>query len=231
MQYLGGKFRIRKEISNIINTNRKQEQTYIEPFVGGGNIMGSIDTTKGINLAFDINKPLITMYNSIKQGWIPPDVLPLEEYKKLQQTKDENNPLTAFAGFCCSFGGKYYGGYARHAADRNDNFCLQGKNSLLKIKSNISNFEFGCCSYDLLKPHSSIIYCDPPYKGTTEYNHKGFNHELFYKWCRELSHDNTIFISEYSMPDDFKCIWEKEVVLSVRSKKGCEPRKEKLFTL
>ena len=48
-------------------------------------------------------------------------------------------------------------------------------------------------------PENSVIYCDPPYKGTAGYLN-GFNHEEFYNWC--LSQKQPIFISEYDMPQD-----------------------------
>ena len=35
---------------------------------------------------------------------------------------------------------------------------------------------------------------------------------MFYKWCRAMKEDgHTVFVSEYNMPSDFKCIWQKEV--------------------
>ncbi len=46
----------------------------------------------------------------------------------------------------------------------------------------------------------SVVYCDPPYIGTSQYN-CAFDHEGFYEWLRN-SH-NQVYISEYSMPDDF----------------------------
>lgn len=38
MQYFGGKARIAKEIVNVLNRYRKQDQTFVEPFCGGINI-------------------------------------------------------------------------------------------------------------------------------------------------------------------------------------------------
>ena len=46
-----------------------------------------------------------------------------------------------------------------------------------------------------------INQCDPPYAGTWEYKAGGFDHQAFYDWC--LKQDALVFISEYSMPDDF----------------------------
>lgn len=45
-----------------------------------------------------------------------------------------------------------------------------------------------------------IIYCDPPYKTTSERYGRGFDFEDFYAWC--LHQSNPVFISEYTMPED-----------------------------
>ena len=49
-------------------------------------------------------------------------------------------------------------------------------------------------------PQKSIIYCDIPYKDTDCGHYDGFDHERFYKWARQ---QDNIYISEYSMPEDF----------------------------
>ena len=77
-----------------------------------------------------------------------------------------------------------------------------------------------------------MIYCDPPYQGTTKYATKGFDHEDFWQWCREMkAQGHTIFISEYNAPDDFKCVWEKEVINGFGGKANSNKGTEKLFTL
>lgn len=87
---------------------------------------------------------------------------------------------------------------------------------------------------DLHIPQNSIIYCDPPYQNTTKY-HTGFDHNQFWDWCRLKKQDgHNIFISEYSAPDDFVCVWQKEVQsqLSANGKYGGTKKSiEKLFTL
>lgn len=62
MQYLGGKSKIRKEVSKFLETVRKDNQTYFEPFVGGGWILQEMS---GKRIASDGNKALITMYNHL----------------------------------------------------------------------------------------------------------------------------------------------------------------------
>ena len=56
----------------------------------------------------------------------------------------------------------------------------------------------------------SVIYCDPPYLKAIKmkrYNNSDFNHNSFYDWARK---QNNIFISEYTMPDDFEVVYQKE---------------------
>jgi site-specific DNA-adenine methylase len=48
---------------------------------------------------------------------------------------------------------------------------------------------------------NSIIYCDPPYKGTAGYT-RSFDHETFWQWVRECPHP--VYISEYTAPKDMK---------------------------
>ena len=85
--------------------------------------------------------------------------------------------------------------------------------------------------FDLNFPKPCTIYCDPPYVGTTKYK-DDFDHERFYDWCRERKKEgHNIFTSEYWMPDDFTCVWEKQVNSSLAKDTGSKRATEKLFTL
>ena len=77
---------------------------------------------------------------------------------------------------------------------------------------------------------SSIIYCDIPYKGTKQYStSKNFNHEKFWQWCRSMTKQgHKVFISEYQAPDDFICVWSKEVTNSMNTTLTYKPV-ERLF--
>ena len=55
-------------------------------------------------------------------------------------------------------------------------------------------------------PADSVVYCDIPYRGTSEYVAGAFDHDQFYEWA--LSRPLIVFISEYAMPDEFACVWE-----------------------
>lgn len=89
---------------------------------------------------------------------------------------------------------------------------------------------------DLPIPPRSLIYCDPPYSGITQYRHSDikddFNSTVFWQWCREKAVEgHTVFISEYNAPADFKCIWSKKIVSSLTKETGSKVGTEKLFTL
>ena len=72
-----------------------------------------------------------------------------------------------------------------------------------------------------------VLYCDPPYKGTTGYNGQGFDHEAFYDWA--CSQSVPVYISEYDMPKDrFLKVWEKKV-RSLISAKGGDYAFERLY--
>ena len=75
---------------------------------------------------------------------------------------------------------------------------------------------------DVVIPAGSVVYCDPPYKGTREYL-TPFDHAAFYDWLR--SRDYPVYVSEYAMPDDFVKIWEKSVrsTLSATSNSTAAP--------
>ena len=68
-------------------------------------------------------------------------------------------------------------------------------------------------------PQDTIIYADPPYKGTQGYNinkESAFNYDRFYDymiWLHKQGYN--VFISEYNMPQDrFKEVWSKDTYAS-----------------
>lgn len=58
-----------------------------------------------------------------------------------------------------------------------------------------------------------------------------FNGNEFYDWCRlQKAKGHQIFISEYRMPKDFKCVF-KLAQVHLNAINGVKDRVEKLFTL
>lgn len=230
IRYFGGKTRTCKSISEIINKNIKDNYIkFISPFVGGAWVESLVQSNN--KYLYDKHPYLIEMYKALKKGWKPPTNLSKEEYEYVRIRKNEKPYLTGFVGFGCSFAGKWFGGYAKDKTNRN--YCLNAYNSILKKMKSLQDAHFECKDYKELKPKDSIIYCDPPYNGFTQYDEGllgKFNTEEFWEYMRKWSCNNLVFISEYDAPDDFTCIWQKETKLDIRNKNNKkEQRIEKLF--
>ncbi len=85
---------------------------------------------------------------------------------------------------------------------------LQRLQSLESLQS-LQSLEASFVSYDEVEIlPGSIIYCDPPYRGTNEYKNE-FDHERFYDWCGRQK--EMVLISEYRMPEDrFVSVWHRQ---------------------
>ena len=78
---------------------------------------------------------------------------------------------------------------------------------------------------DVAIPPGATVYCDPPYANTTGYI-DDFDHERFYRWLRSM--EFPVFVSEYSMPDDFICFASIDKACTYSSSKTIK-RVEKMF--
>lgn len=222
MRYFGGKQRISKQLSQYLNNQLEDEQPFVDLFCGSCNVMTKIDTNR-LRIANDKHKYLISMWNELQNGWIPPIELSRREYKQIRENKDDNPHLAGFVGFGCSFAGKWFGGYA---SSDNRNYCLNAYNSTLDKMKHLKDVEFYNNDYTEVDiPKGSLVYCDIPYKNTTQYckNEVGeFNHDEFYQWVRDNSDKYDIYISEYkkNVPEDFEIVWEMESKKDIRNSKN-----------
>jgi DNA adenine methylase len=120
-------------------------------------------------------------------------------------------PATAFVGFGCSFGGIFFGSYARPPAARPDRNWARGtKVSLAKKLARFANCEFIAADYRQLYPAGCAIYCDPPYRGAYGYKATGyrFDSDEFFAVARRWAEHNVVMVSERAAPDDFQMVWE-----------------------
>ena len=229
MKYMGSKNRIAKHILPIIQSARG-DRTWVEPFVGGCNM---IDKVGGDRIGNDINYYLIEMWKALQKGWEMPDNITEQEYQNIRQNKDEYPPeLVGFVGFNTTYGGKWFGGYARgkNSKGKPRNYTDECKRNIQKQLPLLLNVEFTNMTYWKMDiPTYSLIYCDPPYQGTTNYKAKNFNHKEFWQWCRNKENDgHIVFVSEYQAPDDFECVWSKTISCQLAKKN--KDRIERLFT-
>ena len=223
---MGSKARFAKHILPIVLEGRTDAQTYVEPFAGG---MNMIDKVTGKRIANDIHTGLIEMWKALVCDWQPPLTVTEEQYRQMKADKTGYPiELLAYVGVN-SYGGKWFAGYCRDRGKQRD-YWREHYNNIMKQVPNMKDVEFRNCSFtDLEIPPNSIIYCDPPYEGTTNYR-TNFNHSLFWDWCREKSKQgHKVYISEYNAPDDFVCVWQKNAVSTLGA--NTKHSTERLFVL
>lgn len=237
MKYMGSKSRIKKYIlpilQNIIDKNNIK--MYIEPFCGGCNIIDSIKCD--IKIANDISTPLIEMWKYLQKNgtkFLPEDV-PRIHYCEVREKKTSAYPMwyVGAIGYLASYNGRYFdGGYAKPTIEKGKlrNYYQECKRNIEKQLPLINNIIFSNKNYIEMKDKNNcLIYCDIPYKDTKQYlSSKNFNYNMFWDWCRGQSKNNIVIISELQAPDDFICIWEQDVLRSVKATDK-SIAKEKLF--
>ena len=232
MQYMGSKRRIAKEILPIILKDRQLNQWYVEPFVGGGNL---IENVSGHCIGADNNKYIIALLKYVQNNDLNNiEYIDEEKYMHIKYNKDlYDDYIVGFAGFGLGFGARFFRGFARDKKKGRD-FFRETLNNLKKQQEKIKHINFIHSDYkDLNIPDNSIIYCDPPYKGTERYWKQKFNYEEFYEWCiKKHNEGHKVFISEYEMPENrFKSIWEKETIPTINNIQQPIKKVEKLFII
>lgn len=232
MRYFGGKKRIARHIAQYINLYNPIITDYYEPFCG----MCSVGRLVYADNKYfsDVFEPVISYWNGLRNGWLPPEVFTEADYKIVKSNMDYSDPVTAFAGWGCSFGGKWFASWAK--SKRVDNYVYAAYNYSKRARNfALETNSFTQCSYLEIQPQDSVIYLDPPYKGTTKLSHlkDSFDYDVFYQYCLDISKDNKVYISEYSMPSDkFECVLSMPIKCTVHTghKQGVE-RIEKLFVV
>jgi len=179
-------------------------------------------------IANDVNYYLIELFRAVQNGWKPPDFVPFELYQDIRKHKDRYEPeLVGFVGFGCTFGGKWFGGYARDK--EGNNYAARAVGALTKQARLIQGVDIRCGSYaDLEIPEHSLVYCDPPYLGTTGYKSK-IDHKDFWDWVRGFDcRDVAVLVSEYAAPDGFFYLFQKTQRVDV-NKATARNKREKVF--
>ena len=233
MKYMGSKARFAKEILPIILKDRKENQWFVDLFCGGCNLLDKVD---GKRIGNDKNHYLIALWQGLQNG----RELIMEISKELySEARTEYNNRTnikfddfelGWIGFMGGFNGRFYGGGYSGVHGNRDYVAEQIRNTL-KQKEILKDVKFFSKDYfDFEFKEPCIIYCAPPYFGTKEYDTKDkFNHEQFWNWVRKVSIEgHQVFVSEYDAPEDFECVWSKEVKVSIRPTKTLT-QTEKLF--
>lgn len=244
MKYMGSKARISKDIVPILQKciDTVHAHFYIEPFVGGANIIDKINCD--FKFGCDNNSYLIALLQHVQDGGELPIDISRETFNDVKKNKDKYEPW--FVG-CCSYLASYCargfsGGYARPNERTARNFYQEAKRNLEKQASSLlpkkrgitdKGLQFVCCDYKDIPTglfNDKVIYCDPPYANAKKYDNNNFNSEEFWDWVRKMSLLGFfIFVSEREAPDDFECIWEGKVKQELNHTKRTDYSSEKLF--
>lgn len=244
MKYQGNKAKIVKDILPIMLKQMEDKAAFVDAFCGSCTVIQDVPPFYK-RIANDKNKYLIAMWQSLLNGKVFPEIISKELYDDVRDCFHGKNiyyedDMIGWVGYMASFNGRMFsGGYSGHnVIIKNGTTRDYINESIRNIKEqlkmhNLQSIEWHSGNYyDIPITDSSLIYCDIPYKNTKQYEFsKNFDYDMFYDWCRAMKEDgNTIFVSEYQMPSDFKCIWQKEVTNAMNQTITKKPV-EKLFTL
>lgn len=235
MKYLGSKARLSKHLIKIIKPEKYD--IYIEPFVGGANMLAAVDHPNRIG--YDNNPYLIALLKQLQTDWELPYIT-REEYYKVK-TQPQNYPMyyvghLGFAASCC---GVWLSGYAGITQTKNGqrDYMQEAINNLnqQRLKLPSSQVHFSCNPYWMIPrftTNSSVVYCNPPYANTTGYLHE-FDNKAFWDWAIKESKHRLVYVSEYDAPEPFVEIWSKSDKKSMNANSTKNPKKkdsiEKLF--
>ena len=193
--------------------------------------MCRVPDADGPRIGADINGCMIALHKALAAGWHPPETMTEEQYNDIRDHQDRHPPeLVAFVATGCTFGSSWFSsfvtentragaGYVSGTRARIEGMdgsrCAQSARSCLRDAPGLVGVKFIHSSYDSLEiPPQSLVYCDPPYIGTTGYEGSAQNIKVgesaeknvwraykFWRWAdRLVDEGHTVFVSEYEGP-------------------------------
>lgn len=223
MKYMGGKERLKNYICDILLPVARDRRAYFEPFVGGASIVVELarrDPSLEYAIA-DANPDVTCLWRAAINGWEPPERGPTEEeYNELKRAP--SSPFRTLVGFGLSFGGDWfrkYTGLEGHAINSvtgkrvNYHYWEALRESYSKKaralrNANVQVFDGGFENWRSEDIGDALVYCDPPYAGTSGYITGAFDSELFWRWCRSLK-TAAVYVSEFTVPFDWNVVWTR----------------------
>ena len=176
LKWIGSKHRFAPEITSFIGDFDR----YIEPFVGGGAMLGALAPARG--LAGDLIRPLIDIWKAVQQD---PEALVASYDERMQ--KYLVNPKEAYTAIKDAYNTSpnpydllfisrsCYGGVVRftkkgtlstplgpHKPIPTETF----RRRVLDWQKRIAGTEFVCADFEVTMAQASVgdvVYCDPPY--------------------------------------------------------------------
>jgi DNA adenine methylase len=209
VQYLGGKQRIARSIARVVLATTDRRSRYVEPFLGGGSVMRALAPHFADAVAGDWSEDVCLLWQAVRDGWEPPTSVTEAEYEALRRSPP--SALRGFVGFGCSFGGKFFGGFARGSRNYASLSAApveraRGAASSLRL---VARRDYG--DWDGEVGPDSVVYCDAPYAETTGYasSRGGFCHDRFWRTCDAwVDRGAHVYVSEQRGPAHWNILWE-----------------------
>ena len=208
MAYQGGKALVKEYILRVLNHPVFDGWDFGDVFFGMGHIGSGVKNKRSYHFS-DLSPRLVALHDAVRQHGV--EALPHISKTKYDALRalDGNDAISGAAAYLYTWQGKEWGGYI----DRRHGRCY-AKARLKHLKrlrrsEAYRNATFQCCSifdYSARDTDDTLIYCDPPYKGTTNYRvnkDRPFDHEAYWAFVRKLSVRNVVFTSECTAPPDF----------------------------
>ena len=222
--YVGGKGRICKDIYKAIKKEVKNKPVrgYIEPFCGGLSVI--VKFTEYECFAYDYNEDLIYLWEQFKLGNVNkmPEIT-RDYFTKLKES-DELSIDKSFAMLFCTFNCFYRRNFVENHHVITERLYHQERFNRIKKNIDFSKLNFKCQHYidttHQVLQGGFIIYCDPPYKNTTQQYSTidDFDSELFWKTVLLWKYlGNYVFVSELTCPIKHEVLFEKVLQVSVSS--------------
>ena len=231
MAYVGGKSKGAAHIIKVLNDPKFDGMHYIEPFVGMAHILRRVENKRSYK-AYDANALVVSLLKGVQNTNLKYPSISRSEWKNLKYKRNDTSFKRAIAAYTYSFNGVPFSGYTvRSKCERQEHYPAERKRYYNRLRKNVAFMKTKIRSkdYKKLKPgKGKLIYCDPPYAGTTGYS-PDFNTEDFWNTVRKWSRHNCVFVSEYAAPPDFKLIAKKEKRQSLAGKGAGKRVWEKLF--
>ena len=230
MRYVGGKARTAKRIAAKVTSHDRP--ILFEPFMGGASVSVECIPHFDCVILSDAHPDVIALWQAVASGWKPPAWVTKAEYEVLK--KAEPSPERGFAGFAASYNGKYFGGYGPEAKSAGRNYLEESRRSILKKAPILADDKVFIClaPYDTWHPNElSVVYADPPYKGTTGYGGTdAFDTERFWTIMDEWVESGAlVYVSEYEAPNHWMMVSEFQRNATLHHSGGPGPRSEGLF--
>ena len=213
MVYQGSKAKLVPWLLPLLEPFLAKAPVYYEPFVGGANLICEIP--HAVRVGSDANKYLIALLKKVAED---PTVLPRtideETYTRVRDHKGEYEPWqVGMVGFCATYRGLYWGGYARDEGGERPRQLLD---NLRNQSARLRGIEFRWADYRRINveafPGGTLFMCDPPYRNTSGYGiNTGFDSDAFYRWCgRVHGAGHTVLLTEFWAPSVFEEISRRE---------------------